>query len=1087
MNWLDSSSFSGLLSQAQKSIDKVLDIPGEDDGKSKKGDQSLDTGVSQSSKEQKNKSSEPKSSGSWLSGADSFWGSLTQNVTSSEGKGGKDNDPNSINEVETKNKSTSEKVNDSPQKESKLSGSKSMNLKRNGKKRASRKKGETSENQLKAGPAVERMPEIDAEAKIEALNGLKGNNHHQESDVDLTEAKVDCISEISVDKKVIESSDGDVLMSKADDVSDSNEMTDSQSVKIREDRTRDSEMVFKKSEDISMKEGEFGKDEDFGGKDEAVDQVEITDKIEQTKQDETRFKKVQLENDEKGKEDEGFDDSILQSNDVGNLQTFEAYDRGDLGVNEIANYGEEFTKEQEIIVTESSQQFEMFSEPVAASTPQKKERPSSPDEKLPCVNTESNKGLTNIDDLMKKDELPEKILDVQREEESKTGQDLEVDSERTKVKEGEELLDSNKQIGELTSTQEHDRLLQIIEVRESKLVELSKENLHLQETNTILRSQIEQLDEVHKAEDAEMEEMKTEFTKRIGESEAKLQAAAKERDLFKKQLEETQKCLSSDIERQLKEFQELLQQKDVQITQLMEEGEKLSKQILQRNNNIKKLRAKEKELNTSNENLSSRFEEAESEIERLKGILKERDEHKKEQDDAIKKLNAYTKKQEEVIGKQKVELEESAAKLPSLQTALDNAYKEITELHIVNAAKSSEVQEAALSVEMTAKEELRIALEKLKKESQRECDALAMEVTDLQTQLHRNEQQAARREDNLRQEIADIQMRLQEAETRNQELTQSVSIATRPLLRQIENLQHSYGSQQISWEKLEKNLTERLADVQSQLATAQEKERASTERSIELSSKVASLESQVGNYRQEKSRIEAEFELEKGKIEALEDFKSRESGKVEAIKNLHSKQLETMMVEKSLLEQQLAVERTKYESEQKKMTKLEEQLRERSQKNDDNGSPENEDPGQKTTLERRRSRNSSSSSVFSLSDTMTRNLPSGGTAVLEELRATIRHKEGELVSMQSAISTLESSRESLTEELTTLMNSNENLSKENQQLRNIGKSFQELQTKYNALLQMYGEKQEETDELKLDLQDIKNMYKAQIQELLSGR
>ncbi len=65
------------------------------------------------------------------------------------------------------------------------------------------------------------------------------------------------------------------------------------------------------------------------------------------------------------------------------------------------------------------------------------------------------------------------------------------------------------------------------------------------------------------------------------------------------------------------------------------------------------------------------------------------------------------------------------------------------------------------------------------------------------------------------------------------------------------------------------------ADAQSQLATAQEKERASTERSIELSSKVASLESQVVNYRQEKSRIEAEFELDKAKLEALEDYKSR--------------------------------------------------------------------------------------------------------------------------------------------------------------------------------------------------------------------
>ena len=36
-------------------------------------------------------------------------------------------------------------------------------------------------------------------------------------------------------------------------------------------------------------------------------------------------------------------------------------------------------------------------------------------------------------------------------------------------------------------SQENERLCQIIEVREAKLVELSKENLNLQETNAILR------------------------------------------------------------------------------------------------------------------------------------------------------------------------------------------------------------------------------------------------------------------------------------------------------------------------------------------------------------------------------------------------------------------------------------------------------------------------------------------------------------------------------------------------------------------------------------------------------------------------
>jgi len=42
-----------------------------------------------------------------------------------------------------------------------------------------------------------------------------------------------------------------------------------------------------------------------------------------------------------------------------------------------------------------------------------------------------------------------------------------------------------------------------------------------------------------------------------------------------------------------------------------------------------------------------------------------------------------------------------------------------------------------------------------------------------------------------------------------------------------------------------------------------------------------------------------------------------------------------------------------------------------------------------------------------------------------------------------------------------------------------------LDQRYNALLQMYGEKVEETEELKLDLQDIKEMYKSQVTHLLT--
>lgn len=41
-----------------------------------------------------------------------------------------------------------------------------------------------------------------------------------------------------------------------------------------------------------------------------------------------------------------------------------------------------------------------------------------------------------------------------------------------------------------------------------------------------------------------------------------------------------------------------------------------------------------------------------------------------------------------------------------------------------------------------------------------------------------------------------------------------------------------------------------------------------------------------------------------------------------------------------------------------------------------------------------------------------------------------------------------------------------------------------MQQQYETLCQLFGEKVEENEELKLDLGDVKDMYKSQIDELL---
>lgn len=60
-----------------------------------------------------------------------------------------------------------------------------------------------------------------------------------------------------------------------------------------------------------------------------------------------------------------------------------------------------------------------------------------------------------------------------------------------------------------------------------------------------------------------------------------------------------------------------------------------------------------------------------------------------------------------------------------------------------------------------------------------------------------------------------------------------------------------------------------------------------------------------------------------------------------------------------------------------------------------------------------------------------------------------------------------------------------------EELENTAKAFEgikmelaSIQQQYETLCQLYGEKVEENEELRLDLVDVKDMYKSQIDELM---
>ncbi|CAI9602611.1 unnamed protein product [Staurois parvus] len=499
-----------------------------------------------------------------------------------------------------------------------------------------------------------------------------------------------------------------------------------------------------------------------------------------------------------------------------------------------------------------------------------------------------------------------------QEIEEEVSAELQENSSKPKVDYTPE--DMQKIIAELTTR---------LEKREVQLLSVSKEKALLEETVDNLRDELVRV----KEESSSISLLKDEFTHRIAEAERRAQLACKERDTAKKEVKSVKEELATRLNSS--ETAELMREKDEQIKGLMEEGEKLSKQQLHNSNIIKKLRSKEKEHEHTVTKQAKKIRELEDELQLLQQTLDGKEELEKQHRENIRKLNSVVERQEKDVGRLQTELEEVQEKNRSVQAALDSSYKELAELHKANATRASEAQEVALSCEIKAKEEMCLVLEKAKEETHKQQEALGMQVTDLRIALQRAEQQAARKEDYLRQEIAELQQRLQEGEARNQELSQSVTSATRPLLRQIENLQATLAAQTASWEKLEKNLSDRLAESQTWLASAVEKDRASAEDLLSIKTQISAMESQNSLLRQEKSRLQAQLEVEKSRLFKMEEEHSRNQVELENLKMEYKKMVEEARKEKNLLTSQLEMEKMRVEQEKKKVLLAQEAVKEK--------------------------------------------------------------------------------------------------------------------------------------------------------------
>lgn len=598
----------------------------------------------------------------------------------------------------------------------------------------------------------------------------------------------------------------------------------------------------------------------------------------------------------------------------------------------------------------------------------------------------------------------------------------------------------------------------------------------------------------------------------------------RERDALRDQLKLIRNELTLKIPKD--DLDKIVAEKDFMIEELRTEGEKLSKQILQHSNIIKKLRTKERESDTIIKRNKDQIIELTDELERLKKSLTAKDEVERSQIEAVHKLSSEKRKLEKENQIMKNQLEDLNLKLETLQKSLEAAKKELYNKQNTHQELSKKAQ--ALSVLETEKQQTEI-----------QNAEILSQMEDLRKKLKIAETDNSLREQKLRQDNADLLRRLEAAEIRAEELTQEISAATIPLARQLEALQNTLTSRTNNWEKQEKELIFKLEEAQRKLKELENVEKISKEQQQISNQRIKNLEERLSSALLKSEQATSALQ------QAELDFNLKE--------NDYRKQITELKYKLAELNKKHNEIQIKYQTLEKNI-EFERNLGRKNELNDEQQSPPKDDSsssqecntinadvmtgdyynngsgaeggnigGQQQTSARNISPTASlgrnsiaeslgslawqmddldcisnsgrpniinnpySSSMYGSLNTSFNPIGNHSATIFENLQSSLKQRDGEVSQLQWELSRLQNERNVLNDEISNLTLEIENLKEKLQTHETLEKEFSELQRKYDALLQMYGEKVEEAQELELDLQDVKEMYKAQINELLKQK
>ncbi|KAI3766630.1 hypothetical protein L2E82_16697 [Cichorium intybus] len=472
--------------------------------------------------------------------------------------------------------------------------------------------------------------------------------------------------------------------------------------------------------------------------------------------------------------------------------------------------------------------------------------------------------------LLSSDDACEKVLEVVSKDDDENDK-VHKDEKELRTVSGSKSSDNADSTAEVVTLKNEMKKMEAVLLGAAKQAQAKADEIsRLMNENEQLKTIIEDKRR-RKSNEAEMESLREECHQRVSTLERKVYALTRERDTLRKEQNKRSDATA------------LLKEKDDIISQVMAEGEMLSKKQAVQESTIRKLRAQIREFEEEKKGLLGKLQVEENKVENLKSE------------------KATTEKlMQETIDKNQSEI------------ATQKEYY----INALNVAK-----EAKKVAEARANDEARTELESRLREAGERESMLIQTLEELRQTLSRKEQQGVFKEDMLRRELDDLQKRYQASERRCEELVSQVPESTRPLLRQIEAMQETTARKAEAWTAVERSLNIRLQDAEAKAAAAEEKNRSVNERLSQTLSRINVVEAQISCLRSEQTQLTRSLEKERQRAsesrrEYLALKEEADTHKVHAnqlqeqmreLKKKHKREVQEALTQRELLQQNLTV------------------------------------------------------------------------------------------------------------------------------------------------------------------------------------